>query len=281
MANTSVSSGNVFIDAKDLFFEVFEKEVVRDEEVDNWFLINAPWTVFTTVALYLIFVMKVGPDFMKDRTPYKLKSIMLVYNLTQVFYNAFLLYWFFFTPGALSYLYNHSCHPLSRQEEPFLSLELNKGSWFYFFSKVIDLLDTVFFILRKKNSQVSLLHVYHHANMVITTWIQLRFYKGQEGLLAGLLNVFIHVIMYSYYFLAALGPHMQKYLWWKKYLTLMQITQFLMILTWYVGLFSFQCDFPKTYIIYLSFNVCLFLYLFTMFYFKAYDKDEKAKVKTG
>lgn len=29
--------------------------------------------------------------------------------------------------------------------------------------------------------------------------------------------------MYSYYFLSALGPHMQKYLWWKKYLTRMQI----------------------------------------------------------
>jgi len=29
--------------------------------------------------------------------------------------------------------------------------------------------------------------------------------------------------MYSYYFLAALGPEMQKYLWWKKYLTRLQI----------------------------------------------------------
>lgn len=31
--------------------------------------------------------------------------------------------------------------------------------------------------------------------------------------------------MYSYYLLAALGPHMQKYLWWKKYLTGLQMVR--------------------------------------------------------
>jgi elongation of very long chain fatty acids protein 4 len=38
-----------------------------------------------------------------------------------------------------------------------------------------------------------------------------------------LVNSFIHIVMYTYYGLAAMGPHMQKYLWWKKYLTMMQI----------------------------------------------------------
>ena len=36
-------------------------------------------------------------------------------------------------------------------------------------------------------------------------------------------NSFIHVLMYTYYGLSALGPHMQKYLWWKRYLTVMQL----------------------------------------------------------
>ena len=38
-----------------------------------------------------------------------------------------------------------------------------------------------------------------------------------------MLNSFIHLVMYSYYGLAALGPKYQKYLWWKKYMTKMQI----------------------------------------------------------
>lgn len=35
----------------------------------------------------------------------------------------------------------------------------------------------------------------------------------------------MHTIMYSYYFLSALGPEMQKYLWWKRYITKMQMVR--------------------------------------------------------
>jgi elongation of very long chain fatty acids protein 7 len=33
----------------------------------------------------------------------------------------------------------------------------------------------------------------------------------------------VHVIMYLYYMLAAMGPEYQKYLWWKKHLTTIQL----------------------------------------------------------
>ena len=36
--------------------------------------------------------------------------------------------------------------------------------------------------------------------------------------------------MYSYYLLASLGPRMRPYLWWKRYLTQLQLTQFAIIL---------------------------------------------------
>lgn len=45
---------------------------------------------------------------------------------------------------------------------------------------------------------------------------------GGHGTLLGLINSFIHVVMYAYYMLSAI-PSMQKYLWWKRYLTIMQI----------------------------------------------------------
>lgn len=48
------------------------------------------------------------------------------------------------------------------------------------------------------------------------------FLLGGHGTLLGLINSFIHVLMYAYYMLSAI-PAMQKYLWWKKYLTSMQI----------------------------------------------------------
>jgi hypothetical protein len=35
--------------------------------------------------------------------------------------------------------------------------------------------------------------------------------------------------MYSYYLFAALGPRFQKYLWWKKYMTALQMVGLLLI----------------------------------------------------
>lgn len=37
------------------------------------------------------------------------------------------------------------------------------------------------------------------------------------------MNALIHVLMYLYYGLASCGPKIQKYLWWKKYLTIIQM----------------------------------------------------------
>ena len=43
-----------------------------------------------------------------------------------------------------------------------------------------------------------------------------------------MINSSVHVLMYTYYGFSALGPHMQKYLWWKKYLTRVQLVSLLL-----------------------------------------------------
>jgi GNS1/SUR4 family len=53
---------------------------------------------------------------------------------------------------------------------------------------------------------------------------------------------------YAYYMLAAIGPHMQKYLWWKKYLTSMQMVQFVMVFLHAMQLFFHNpCGYPIGY----------------------------------
>ena len=49
---------------------------------------------------------------------------------------------------------------------------------------------------------------------------------GGLGTFHALLNSIVHVIMYTYYGLTALGPSFQKYLWWKKYLTSIQLVRY-------------------------------------------------------
>lgn len=50
--------------------------------------------------------------------------------------------------------------------------------WWYYISKLTEFADTVFFVLRKKDSQVSLLHLYHHSLTPIETWILVKFLAG-------------------------------------------------------------------------------------------------------
>lgn len=49
------------------------------------------------------------------------------------------------------------------------------------------------------------------------------FVAGGLGTFHAPLNCVVHVIMYTYYGLSALGPTFQKYLWWKKHLTSIQL----------------------------------------------------------
>lgn len=86
--------------------------------------------------------------------------------------------------------------------------------------------------------------------------------------------------MYTYYMLAAVGPEMQKYLWWKKYLTRLQIVQFIIVFAHALQLnFRNPCKYPA----HLSFIVMplavMFLGLFTNFYWSAYLKNRRQMLK--
>lgn len=51
--------------------------------------------------------------------------------------------------------------------------------WWFYFSKFTEFFDTLFFILRKKNSHVSTLHVIHHGCMPFSIWMGLKFAPGK------------------------------------------------------------------------------------------------------
>ena len=51
-------------------------------------------------------------------------------------------------------------------------MRMTKIAWLYYINKYIELLDTIFFVMRKKWNQVTFLHVYHHAIMPIWAFNQ-------------------------------------------------------------------------------------------------------------
>lgn len=130
-------------------------------------------------------------------------------------------------------------------------------------------------MLRKNQHQLTFLHVYHHTVMVLWSFYYLKYAFGEQGVAIGFMNSFVHVIMYSYYLLAALGPQMRKFLWWKKYLTGLQLVQFCTMIVVLAVTSIMDCKVPKQVTIILSFLVVSFLYLFSRFYIKSYRTKPK------
>jgi len=156
----------------------------------------------------------------------------------------------------------------------------------YFINKIIDLLDTVFFVLRKSYKQISFLHVYHHVMMVLGCYLVMRFYgTGGHFNMLGLVNSFVHTVMYFYYFLSALYPGMKDSISWKKYITIVQIVQFVFLFSYasYVLLFSKGCRFPSSLLLLQIVQAAVMMYMFGNFYIRTYirPKQRSKQCKLG
>ena len=131
----------------------------------------------------------------------------------------------------------------------------------------------IIFVLRKKDSQITNLHVIHHSIVPISVWIAVKYAPGGNNSFFPFLNSGIHTVMYFYYGLSAFGPSIQKYLWWKKYLTTLQLVQFILVMLHGLMNFIHSCEFPRSFIVLNVSQAVLFFYLFLSFYRKSYKKS--------
>ncbi|KAL1432873.1 hypothetical protein MTO96_001870 [Rhipicephalus appendiculatus] len=212
---------------------------------------------------------------MRNRQPYNLKGAIMAYNFAMVVLNIFFMFKFFqhsFWYGG----YSLFCQGMTHSTD-YHALMLLDYSWWYLFVRIGDFLDTFFFLLRKKYTHLTALHVSHHALVVWSGWLWLAFGGDGQVLLGMCVNAGMHVIMYTYYFLACLGPSVQQYLWWKKYITTMQITQFIVLLIHICIPLFYDCGYPRIMIGLAFAQGLLGLVLFINFYIHEYIKRKGMK----
>merc|ERR1712061_655986 len=170
-----------------------------------------PVAVVASFLGYLAMV-KFLPILWKNQTPLKLTEVMRIYNIGQVLLSTYMFVEYVLVMSAQSF--DLTCQDADYTSSP-LGIRMASIIWVYMLSKLLDFLDTFFFILRGKMNQVSFLHVYHHATTLLMTWLAVKYAAGGNLAWIGMINSFIHIVMYFYYFLAGLGPQYRKYLWWK------------------------------------------------------------------
>ncbi|KYN02228.1 Elongation of very long chain fatty acids protein 4, partial [Cyphomyrmex costatus] len=231
--------------------------LILDSRVADLPLVASSYSVPVIIFAYLYFVFSCGPRFMKNRSPYSLKKFIKLYNIVQILANAWLTYQYI--DGGL------------------FSTKL-MCVWYYFLLKILDYVETGVFVLRKKDNQITILHLYHHVSTLFITWIIMRYYAIPFIAVASLINSFVHTIMYTYYFLTACGPNIQKAIApMKRWITIIQMVQFVILFLY--GLQTMlSCKVEQNFalFIYLG-NIIINFYLFYNFYQKTYTKLKKTQ----
>lgn len=240
-----------------------------DPRTRDFPIAGSPTFVFSLMIAYLYFVKVAGPRWMKDRKPFQIINLVRVYNVLMVILNAKFLWLFLsitYLPGGK---YDLLCQGIPKAIDPADFPLYRQGSW-YVLVRYADYLDTVFFILRKKFTHVSHLHVIHHTLVVFNTWFWFLFAPEGQPALGVCMNAFVHTVMYAYYFLSTLGPGVRKHLWWKKYLTTIQIAQFIIFIAHMSIPLFIDCGFPRHLSLFAIVQTVPILGLFLNFYVRSY-----------
>ncbi|KAI4128941.1 MAG: hypothetical protein LQ338_002493 [Usnochroma carphineum] len=235
----------------------------------------------TMLITYYVVVLG-GRELMKNRKPFKLNALFMIHNLYLTVASAIMLA-----------LFIEQLIPTVWRRGIFFAICDHRGGWtrelvvlYYmnYITKFVELVDTVFLVLKKK--PLTFLHTYHHGATALLCYTQL------IGLTAVswvpiTLNLIVHVVMYWYYFQSARGVR----IWWKEWITRLQIAQFVIDLGFVY--FASYTYFSSTYFPHLpTCGKCAgeefaafagigilssYLLLFISFYLATYKKESKVR----
>lgn len=231
--------------------------------------------MLTVFATYLFIVFKAGPKFMEHRKAFQLKNTIRVYNVVQVMACAFIL--LYYNRTEFSFEYAWKCAPVSSLGEEITPKKLLsfQSFWFFVIFRAFEFIETIFFVLRKKQNQVSLLHVYHHMAVVTLLWIHFKYSATCSDSFIVLLNTAVHSVMYSYYFLSSFESIKKLTALVKPLITSTQIIQLFVILIHCLRQLA-TCDVSKVYYLQAA-NVFFLICMFLKFYWKSYCRQGKSK----
>lgn len=137
--------------------------------------------LFFFVAFFLSFFYLFIISFMEKRKAYNLKWLLAFYNLAQVAVCCHLII------GLVSNEFNvikfWQCQSVDYKNSLKATTALTY-TYQTFLLKLVELVETVFFVLRKKQNQVSKLHVYHHVSTATLAWILVKYTAGQSEMIS-------------------------------------------------------------------------------------------------
>ena len=251
---------------------LYEKYFFNEQFVHDMRALIANYRhVGTIVAIVYVIVIFAIKHLMTNRERFDLRVPLIAWN---VFLAVFSIFGTMRTLPEILYVFRtHGLEYTLCNKDDFLYGVGGFWSLMFALSKFIELVDTLFIVLRKR--PLIFLHWYHHATILAYCYY---WYPEapSSGRIFGGMNYFIHSIMYTYYSIMAMKIQLPKFL--SKVITTLQITQMIVGLSIcfyvtyknYVVVNGNVChtsfeNLRQSYIMYLSYFI-LFLHFFIQAY---------------
>jgi elongation of very long chain fatty acids protein 6 len=182
------------------FYTAYERDY-DPEPLLNWMKTNNYMLPIGAVVAYVLFIFWLGPLMMKDRKPMNLQYPLAAWNL---FLSTFSFWGASRTVPWL--LYRISTESFEDTVCKSAHVAFGGGTagiatQYFILSKIPELVDTVFLVLKKK--PVIFLHWYHHITVLLYCWNSY-VTESAAGLYFVAMNYTVHALMYFYFFLMAI-----------------------------------------------------------------------------
>jgi len=197
------------------FEKDFDHVEVKEKVAELW----VPLCYYAS-ALYLAVIFG-GQAYMSTRPRFEMRRFLTAWNIMLAAFSIFgfartlpeFLHVLFSIPRGM---YHSVC------SSSYVEVDRVSGFWSSLFvlSKVPELGDTIFIILRKQ--QLKFLHWYHHLTVLIYSWYSFSEYSGQARWFI-VMNYLVHSMMYSYYALKAMRFRVPRGV--AMFITSIQLTQ--------------------------------------------------------
>lgn len=228
---------------------------------------------FLYAFIYIVLVFG-GKAFMRNREKFDLRRGLIAWNFVLAAFSILgtIRVWPEFIHTLRTYGFEHSvcindyAHGVN-----------GCWGWLFLLSKVPELIDTMFIVLRKQ--ELIFLHWYHHTTVLIYCWYSCKDFSA-SGRWFVLMNFTVHAAMYSYYGMRALRYRIPK--WVNIVITSGQISQ--MVIGIVVNTVAYfkkargdECHITEenikwSFLMYFSYFI-----LFFNFFYHAYLKPKSAK----
>lgn len=179
------------------------ENVVDYNKVHKWYQSN--WQLSIYLSIVYVILLYIGQKYMESRERFDLRTPLILWNVFLAVFSFFGTIRVWQTMYSIYSIYGFKGTVCA--SEYFASPVTNFWSMLFIMSKVPELIDTAFIVLRKR--KLIFLHWYHHITVMIYSWYSFR------DRLAGCqyyvsMNFFVHAIMYTYYAVVAMRIKIPK-----------------------------------------------------------------------